>query len=54
MKYVFVECDNCGTLYYLYDDTTPRLPKLHAVCSVCYLPMEIVNPLYKRFKEAAD
>lgn len=46
MKYVLVECDNCGALYYLYDDATPRLPVLHNVCTECFLPMEIVNPFY--------
>ena len=47
-----VECDNCGAKYYLHDDNTPKLPKLHRVCGTCFLPMETVNPLYEFQKES--
>ena len=47
-----VECDNCGAKYYLHDDNTPKLPKLHRVCGSCFLPMETVNPLYEFQKES--
>ena len=47
-----VECDNCGVNYYLNGDNTPKLPKLHRVCTTCFLPMETINPLYKYLKEA--
>ena len=46
-----VECDNCGAKYCLHDDNTPKLPKLHNVCTTCFLPMETINPLYKYLKE---
>lgn len=50
IKYQFVECDNCGALYYLYADNTPDFPKLHTVCTICFMPMEIVNPFHKTIK----
>lgn len=48
--YEVVQCPYCGVEYATFSEYN-EYPKIHTVCSTCFMPIEIDNPFYNDLPE---